>query len=342
MTSGSGEIRVALSMGSAHADKVFPRERLHRLFTPGSELRLLDPVPLATFDDSRGRAILAEADALVTCWGSPRIDDAAIDRAPHLKLVVHAAGSVKSVTTPAVWERGIHVSSAAHANAQPVAEYALAAILMSGKRAFELSRMLGTEQKIVVPDDVFPAMGNNGKRVGIVGASMIGRRVIALLQPFDFDVVVYDPYLTPADAASMGVESVTLEHLLTTSDIVSLHAPALPETRHMIGREQVRMLRHGATLVNTARGALVDHAALTERLLRGELHAVLDHTDPEVLPAGHPFYSAENVFLTPHLAGSVGLELDRLAVTAIDEVRRFARGEALLHAVRLESLARIA
>jgi phosphoglycerate dehydrogenase-like enzyme len=171
---------------------------------------------------------------------------------------------------------------------------------------------------------------------------MIGRRTISLLRPFDFEVVVYDPYLTGEDAAALGVESVTLEHLLSSSDIVSLHAPSLPETRHMLGRREIALLKPGATLVNTARGALVDHVALAERVLQGDVHAVLDHTDPEVLPAGHPFYDADNVFLTPHLAGSLGLELSRLADAAIAEARRFARGEPLRHPVRSSDLAKIA
>lgn len=334
--------RVALAMAGDVADKVFPRERLEHLFKAEAGLRLLNQNPLTTFDSSEARAVLAQTDILVTCWGSPRIDDAALSAAPHLKLVAHAAGTVKALVAPSVWARGIQVSSAAQANAQPVAEFALAAILMAGKRVFELSRVLSARQAGFRPDDVFPLIGNRGKRVGIVGASMIGRRTIALLQPFDFEVVVYDPYLTPGEAERLGVESMGLEQLLAWSDIVSLHAPSLPETHHMIGREQIALLRPGTTLVNTARGALVDHAALADRVLRGELHAVLDHTDPEVLPPGHPFYDAENVFLTPHLAGSMGVELDRLAATAVDEAQRFVRGEPLLHQVRSADLARIA
>ncbi len=335
-------LRVALAMDLGVAAKVFSLESIERLLSADSGLHLLDPEPLTTFDSERARAVLANTDVLITGWGCLPVDATVLEAAPNLKMVSHAAGSVKTIVEPVVWARSVLVSSAAYANSQPVAEYALAAILMSGKRVFELSRMLSEKQSSIMPDDVYPSMGNNRKQVGIVGASMIGRRVIALLRPFDFDVVVYDPYLISEEAEQLGVESVTLDHLLSTSDVISLHAPLLPQTRHMIGREQIGLIRSGATVINTARGGLVDHEALADRVLKGELHAVLDHTDPEVLPVGHPFYNVNNVVLTPHLAGSLGHELTRLADSAVAEVQRFMHGEPLQFAVHAEDMTTIA
>jgi phosphoglycerate dehydrogenase-like enzyme len=123
---------------------------------------------------------------------------------------------------------------------------------------------------------------------------------------------------------------------------VTLHAPSLPETRHLLDRRRLALLRDGAVLVNTARGALVDGAALEAELVSGRIDAVIDTTEPEVLPASSPLFDLPNVFLTPHIAGAMGTETRRLAALALDEIERLARGEPLAHEVRLADLPRIA
>ena len=133
-----------------------------------------------------------------------------------------------------------------------------------------------------------------------------------------------------------------MDDLLRRSDVVSLHAPALPETHHLLDARRLALLRDGAVLVNTARGALVDGDALRAELVAGRIDAVLDTTDPEILPADSPLYDLPNVFLTPHIAGAMGTETQRMATLALDEIERFARGEPLAHEIRLEDLARIA
>lgn len=276
---------------------------------------------------------LAAAEVLFTGWGCPRLEAYALDRMPRLRAVVHAAGSVKHHVTQACWDRGLLVSSAAAANALPVAEYTLAAILFANKRVLESAQAYRAARG---PIDLFrryPAVGNYRRTVGLVGASLIGRRVLELLRPFDLRVLVHDPYADPAELASLGAEAVSLDELLCHSDVVSLHAPALPQTYHLMNASRLALMPDGATLVNTARGSLVDTAALTEELVSGRLHAVLDHTEPEVLPAVSPLYNLPNVLLTPHVAGSLGGELDRLAATAVEELERYALGLGFRHPV---------
>lgn len=332
-------LSVALAMSTDVAAKVFPPDRLAAI-DRASELRLLTSRPLDSFQGAHADAVLAEVDVLITGWGSPVIDEAVLDRAPRLQLIAHAGGSVKGHVGPAAWERGVAVCSATDANAQPVAEFAAAMILLAGKQVFPLARIAARSAANIVSDDLYPEMGNHGKRVGIVGASRIGRRTLALLQPYDLELVVYDPYLSEADARALGVRVVSLDELLRTSDVVSLHAPALSETRHLLDRAGIALLRPGTVVVNTARGALVDHDALTERVVRGEVSAILDVTDPDELPIEHPLRTADHAFLTPHIAGSMGVELSRLADSAIGEAGRFARGEALTSRVRQDELAR--
>ncbi|MBT8162421.1 MULTISPECIES: hydroxyacid dehydrogenase [Arthrobacter] len=331
-------LATALAMAEDTARGVFPPSRLA---TISGELELIDPRPLTSFDGERAARVLAETEILITGWGCPPLTREVLERAPRLRFALHAAGSVKEHITEAVWERGIEVSTAADANAIPVAEYTVAMILLANKGVLRISRELHHTQGPIGLAQ-YPGIGNYGKRVGIVGASRIGRRVAETLAGQDLEVVLCDPYVTDHQAARLGVRLVDLDELVATSDVVSLHAPDLPETRHLIDARLLELFKPGATFINTARGGLVDQDALVRRLQRGDLFAVLDVTTPWVLDPGHPLYSMQNVFLTPHMAGSQGTELERLAAAAIEEARRAARGEPLRHPVAAAALNRLA
>lgn len=290
--------------------------------------------------DPRWDVALAEADVLLTGWGGPRLDADLLARAPRLAAVAHAAGTVKRIVTPEVWARGIRVSSAADANGVPVAEYALAMILLSSKRVFDAERHLRATRHLQW--DPAGEFGSNGLTVGIVGASRIGRRVLELLRPFDLRVLLSDPTLGIREATSLGAELVALPDLLARSAVVSLHAPLIDSTKGMIGSEQLALMPDHATLINTARGGLVDTDALVEQVAADRIRAVLDVTDPEPLPPDHPLYELPGVTLTPHVAGALGNELPRLGAHAVDEIVRFARGEGFATEVRAAAVAGIA
>ncbi|MEU5209656.1 hydroxyacid dehydrogenase [Streptomyces sp. NPDC020742] len=287
-------------------------------------------------------AALADAEVLLTCWGAPPLTASVLAAAPRLRAVVHAAGSVKHHLTDACWERGIAVSSAAAANALPVAEYTLAAILMANKRVLHSAhRYRGLRTGHDWHRELAGA-GNYRRTVGVIGASRIGRRVVELLRPFALDVLLYDPYLDAAEAARLGVRPVPLAALCAGSDVVTVHAPQLPATRHLLGARELALMPDGATLVNTARGSLVDAAALLPELVSGRLSAVLDVTEPALPPPDSPLYELPNVLLTPHIAGSMGTELHRLADSALDELARYAGGLPFADPVRPEHLGRSA
>jgi phosphoglycerate dehydrogenase-like enzyme len=306
---------------------------------------LCDLAPPPVLDDlttPRARTLLADVELLVTGWGCPPLDEDVLRAAPRLRAVVHTAGSVRGHVTDACWERGIEVSSAAAANAVPVAEYTLAMILLTGKQVLETARAYRASR--TRPDWLRTprSVGNHRRTVGILSASLIGRRVIELLRPHDIDVLVHDPYLTEDAARELGVARVGPAELFRRADTVSVHTPLLPETRGLVGRELIDSMRPGAVLINTARGAIVDQAALTDAALDGRIRAVLDVTDPEVLPPGHPLWDCEHVLLTPHLAGSQGNEWRRLADLALSEIARWTTGDGFLHPVRRERLAFLA
>ncbi|MFI2763940.1 hydroxyacid dehydrogenase [Streptomyces echinatus] len=330
--------RALFAMTPQNVPLVFPPDllaRLHRCVEIDSTLVAHD------FTEPRVLGALAGTEILITGWGCPRLDPDVLDAAPRLRAVLHAAGSVKGLTGPGVWQRGIAVSSAADANAVPVAEYTLAMILLAGKDVFALRDRL-RDRRAFPYDGILPGVGNHGRRVGVVGASRIGRRLIGLLRPHDLAVTLADPYADAAEAARLGVALLPLEELLRSSDVVSLHAPQTAETRRLIGARELALMPDGAVLINTARGALVDHEALVAELRTGRLSAVLDVTDPEPLPADSPLYDLPNAFVTPHLAGSQGNEVARLGRVVVEEAERLAAGHGLLHAVDHASLERTA
>ncbi|MFI6335297.1 hydroxyacid dehydrogenase [Streptomyces sp. NPDC050535] len=302
----------------------------------------VDPDLIAEdFRDPRVRRVLAEAEILLTGWGCPRIDAAVLDAAPRLRAVLHAAGSVKGTMAPGWWERGLVVSSAAAANALPVAEYTLGMILLVGKDLFA-SREHYRARRTFTVAEIQPGIGNFGRRIGIVGASKIGRRLIELLRPHDFEVALSDPHVDRDEAATLGVSSLPLHELMRTSDIVSVHAPAIPTTHRMIGARELALMPDGAVLINTARGSLVNTDALVEALRPGRVSAILDVTDPEPLPSDSPLFDLPNVFLTPHLAGSQGNEVRRLGLYVAEELERLLAGRPLVHQVDHTGLERAA
>ncbi|MFK3676486.1 hydroxyacid dehydrogenase [Microbacterium sp. NPDC090218] len=325
---------IAFAMTTAVRERVFP-DALLREYEAVAEIAGF----VTEFESEAARVTLADVEVLVTGWGAPRLGTALLAAAPRLETVLHAAGTVKPYLTPELLERGVRVSSAAAANAVPVAEYAVSMIVLAGKRVLPIARRYRELQDDFDIEAAFPGMGNYGQRIGIVGASKIGRIVIDMLRAYTFEVVVFDPYLTEAEGAELGVGTVSLDELLRTSDVVSVHAPSLPSTRNLIDARGIDLMPTGSTLVNTARGEIIDQDALTRRVVAGELFAILDVTVPWILESDHPLYTSENALLTPHIAGSLGAELGRLSTAMLEELRRISRGEALVHAIEPELLA---
>ncbi len=301
---------------------------------------LLSIEPVTDFSDPQYLDLLAQVEVLVGHWGCPTIDAAAMARMPRLEMFAYAAGTVKWQVTDSLWDRNVLVTSAAAANAVPVAEFAVAAILLANKGFIWLSAA-ERDPGLTVPIDP-NAMGNSGRKVGLVGASHVGRLTFDLLRRHDLDVAFADPYLSDSEAAAMGVAHMELDDLCEWCDVLSLHAPDIESTKGMIGERQLGLLADGTPIINTARGALIDSEALEAELVAGRLQAMLDVTVPEPLPGDSVLRTLPNVILTPHIAGAVGAETDRLADLAVDEVRRFAAGEAPLYPVQRSDLYRIA
>ncbi len=281
-------------------------------------------------------ALLHAAEIIFSGWGMPRMDETFLAHAPNLKIVFYGAGSIKQCTTDAFWARGIPITSSYAANAVPVAEFTLAQILLCLKKSWQhalASKRDGAYRK-------FSVAGGYGSTVGIVALGMIGRLVCQHLQRFALKVIAYDPFVTPADAARLGVDLCPLEEVFCRADVVSLHAPWLPETVGLITGAHLAAMPQGATFINTARGAIVREQEMIDVLQqRPDLLAVLDVTYPEPPVAGSPLYTLPNVILTPHIAGSMDAECQRMGQIVVDELQRYLAGEPLQWAISRQQAA---
>ncbi|WP_328997690.1 hydroxyacid dehydrogenase [Kribbella sp. NBC_00709] len=312
------------------------------VFAPASVARLEALGEIVVLDDPRDAAALTAAlpgtDVLITSWGATPLTADVLDRADRLRLVAHSASSVKHFVTDEAFRRGLRITQAGQAMAHPVAEVSLAFTLSLLHRIqrFDHQMHAGAWR-----DDVPPQHGLPSSRIGVVGASRTGVEYIRMVVALGAEVVVYDPYLTDDRAAQLGVQRVDLDELLRTSRVVALHAPTLPETRHLIGARELALMPDGSSLVNTARSWLIDPAALLAELRSGRIDAALDVFDEEPLPPDSPYRGLPNVLLTPHqAAATVECYLEMGDITA-SEIERYAAGEPLQYELTEAALARM-
>lgn len=319
----------------------FDEATLDRLDRVG---RLLDREPISDWSDPRADELLPQASIIVGHWAMPLLDDSFFARTPDLRLLAYAAGTIKWYATDRLFDHGVVVTTCADANAIPTAEYAAASIVLANKRAHVAFDNEKRRPAWTPPPTARP-VGNWDKTVGLVAASLVGRRVAEILRSFPgLRVEIHDPFVDAATIEALGAVAVDdLDELCRRADVLSIHAPATDATAHLIGAQQLAALPDGATVVNTARGWCLDLDALVAELETGRLFAVIDVTDPlEPVPEDHPLRHLPNAVLTPHLAGSQGTELGRMADWVCDEVERFVAGRPQRNRVTRDMIDRIA
>lgn len=280
---------------------------------------------------------LTNLEVIFSTWGMPQLTDEHLDRLPNLEAVFYGAGSVQGFARPLL-KRNIIVVSSWAANAIPVAEFTLAQILLSTKGYFRNTQDCRSPETRLSGKS-FVGKGNFGETIAIIGAGMIGRKVIEFLRSFELKVVVHDPYLSDEDAHVLGVRKVSLEEAFQLAYVVSNHVPDLPSTRKMLTRGLFERMRQDATFINTGRGATVDEDGLiTVFRERKDLTALLDVTFPEPPLADSELYRLPNIHLTSHIAGSLGDEVVRMADYCIEEFKNWQAGKPLRYTVSLKML----
>ncbi len=330
---------VAVAIGRSHYPRMFSD-------AAWAELESFAEVRHHPGDEPAGHddlvTLLAGVDAVITSWGVAQLDAEVMAAATDLRAMAHMGSSVKRFVSDAFWERDPHLTSAGITLARDVAETTLGLMIVGMKRIWPLGRhVAGGGWRDGPVWDRWQARELVRKQVGIVGASNVGRHVIRLLEPFEVDIVVADPFLTDADAAELGVERVELPELLSRADVLSLHAPANPATHHMIDAAGLALMKDDALIVNTARGDLIDEEALIAELSRGRFFAFLDVTEVEPPPLDSPLRRLDNVVVTPHIAGCIE-NCNRMGELAVEELRRFFSGEPPVYRITREMFDRIA
>jgi D-3-phosphoglycerate dehydrogenase len=281
--------------------------------------------PLTDDEEARYAGALAGAAGLLLRSGY--VTTSLLDRLPALRVIaVHGAG-VDPVDIDACTERGVIVTNTPGANADAVTELTIALMLSLMRRIPESAHRTKTERAW----DAARHTGGElkGRTLGLVGFGQIGRRVATIANAFGMQVIASDPALKPEVIEAGRAHSVSLDTLLAESDIVSLHAPAIPATHHMIDAAAIAKMKRGAMIVNCARGSLVDETALAAALGAGQLGgAALDVLEGEPPDPASPIYDAPNIILTPHMAGSTTECLETIARIAGEDIARVLRGEA--------------
>jgi D-3-phosphoglycerate dehydrogenase len=259
---------------------------------------------------------------------------AILERLAELKLIAVARGGPVNIDLAAARQRGVRVVNAPGRNASAVAEFTVGAIIAETRlmtRGHDALRHGQWRGDLYRADLVGRELSQ--MTVGVIGYGHIGTKVVRLLKAFGGRILVADPYVAlSAEDAGDGVRRVTLEALLSESDVVTLHARVTAETLGFIGRPEFAAMRKGAVFINTARGPMVDYDALTEALKSGHLRgAMLETFAIEPTPAGLELLTLGNVTLTPHIAGASLRTIERAAEMAAEEVRRYLAGEAPLN-----------
>jgi phosphoglycerate dehydrogenase-like enzyme len=290
---------------------------------------------------------VADVDGLIVCHGSPRISDQILDVAPQLKIIGELEGDrfAARIDVEAAHERGVRVVDTTNGSSYGVAEWALGMTLNAVRNSAELYRLLiagGWPERRgnrAPEPGTFERFELTGKRVGLIGLGIIGRRLVQLLQPFQCTISAHDPYVPKEVADVLGVSLTNLDAIMSESDVIVCVAPITPATRRMVGARELDLIGPGSALVNVSRGAIFDPDATIERLRRGDITGAFDVWDPEPIPANSPIRQLSNVFLTPHVSSQTKDGRGRFFSLMVDELDRFFHGHETRYDLTSRTLA---
>lgn len=329
--------KIAVLVNKEFRERVFGEKYYQRLRKSG-EVKIYDHDDFSDLnyvvDFVKGSSII------ITSWDSPKIDKNILDVCPDLKAVIHAAGSIKPIITDEFISRNIRIANSAVAIGEGVAETTLGFAISACKGFYNLNRDthngLWQENIKKYVTDFYDIT------IGVISAGQVGRHFIKLLQNFHVDVLVYDPFITEEKALELGARKVELNELLSSSDVISVHSPAIKETENLLNKENLKLIKDGAILINTSRGTVINEQDLIAELKTGRFFACIDVTNPEPPLKDNELRKLNNVVLTPHIAGTSTNGLKRVALHVTEEVERLVRNERMKAEINLEDLAKLA
>lgn len=280
---------------------------------------------------------------IFSTWYMPELTKEQISSSfPNLECVFYAAGTVQYFAQPFL-EKGIRVFNSSSANGIPVAEFTASQIILANKGYFQAqakyrktvwSLRLGKSRRISELK-----AGNFNSYVGIIGCGVIGSKVIELLRPYDLNILVYDPFVSDEKLELLGAKRSDLDTLFRMCDVISNHLPDIETTRGLIGYELLSKMKPSATFINTGRGRQVIEKDLAKVMRKNKnMCALLDVTTHEPLFPWSPLYFCKNVFITPHIAGSLSGEFGRIVKYMVDAYHSVRNGELSEHEVFIDTL----
>ncbi len=273
---------------------------------------------------------LKGVEVCITGWGCQCFDKDILESADSLRLIAHTGGSVATLVTEDVYKKGIKVISGNRIYAESVAEGTIAYMLASLRDIPYYSEMV---QQNKWPHEEYTTEGLLDQTVGLVGFGMVAKYLARMIQPFRVKLKAYDPFVADEVFKEYGVEKATLEEVLTTCKIVSVHAAKTEGTYHMIGKDLLEKIPDGTILVNTARGSIFDEEALAEELQKGRFKAILDVFETEPLPENSKLRGLKNVILIPHMAGPTADRMERVTLELIEDIKNLYQGKPLKHEI---------
>ncbi|HEY0806601.1 MAG TPA: phosphoglycerate dehydrogenase, partial [Pseudonocardiaceae bacterium] len=278
-------------------------------------------------------AALTEADALLV-RSATQVDAEALAAGTRLKVVARAGVGLDNVDVPAATERGVMVVNAPTSNIVSAAEHAAALLLAVARRipAADASLRSGQWKR-----SSFNGVELNGKTAGIIGLGKIGQLLAQRLAAFGMDLIAYDPYVAPARAAQLGIELVSLDDLLVRADTISIHLPKTPETKGLIGKEQLAKVKPGVIIINDARGGLIDENALAEALREGRVGGAGIDVFVKEPCTDSPLFELSNAVVTPHLGASTTEAQDRAGTDVARSVLLALAGDFVPDAVNVQA-----
>lgn len=293
----------------------------------------------APFSETQLSQELRDVDGVIVGWGDHGLSEENLRQAEKLKVIGVIGASVKKVHPEIALARGIKILNTSEIIGDYVAEHTLALILSWLRRITSFDRQMkqgafadGSWDDINVTKKWDTGSFLRGKNIGIIGLGIVGLRLVELLKPFNVTVRAYSSHFPPSEAKHYNIHLTTLEEVLRTSEVVTIHAGLRKETQNLLARKELEMMKEGALLVNTARAAIVNEADLIAVLREGRIYAALDVFEREPLPADSPLRRLENVILTPHAAGPHlgGYEQDvheAVGRSLIEKIQQFFFGE---------------
>ena len=289
------------------------------------------------------RRKLAEAEALITTWDSPKFDDDLLLMAPRLRIIAHCGGEVKSRFSRSLFDR-LTITNAQVPMARATAELGATLLLYCARnvdfyrdslrkksnRIYQQIHLHGSPESFI------------GQTIAMIGFGRIGRALVDMMRGFDVRWLIYDPYVSRALSKQYPVDFVSLPQLLPRARMLVLTAALTEQTRGLLGKQNLAKLPDSACVINIARGGLIDLSALKKEVHSGRLRCALDVTDPlEPLPIGNPLRTMRGAIVTPHIAGSGKWVREEIAQVIIEDLERFFGGESVQNRVTGSMLARM-